>query len=226
MHHILVVDDDIRLTAGLCTALDDRGYRCVSACDAAKAREHLSGTTPFDLVLLDVTMPVASGFEVLEWMRSRGDATPVVFLTAHDTVLDRVRGLRLGADDYIAKPFEFEELLARMEAIARRRLPPVLYEVGDVRIDCSARKALRNGQDLELSAREFQLVEALLKAEGAVVSRAELLWRVWKIRGRTETNVVDVVVMRLRRKLDRYGANSIQTVFGEGYRLESRRVRT
>jgi len=225
MNRVLVVDDDAQLRASLCTGLTGRGYRCGSASDAPSARELLSGPVPFDLVLLDVTMPGESGFEVVEWMRSRSDSTPVVFLTAHDSVPDRVRGLRLGADDYVAKPFEFEELMARIEAIARRKLPPVVYELGDVRVDCTARKALRDGRDLELSEREFALIEALLTADGAVLSRTELLWRVWKIRGNTDTNVVDVVVMRVRRKLDRHGTHSIQTVVGEGYQVKARRVR-
>jgi len=222
---ILIVDDDSNFRGKLCTGLSETGYACEDAADSESARARLAGAAPYDLILLDVTLPTASGFELLEWMRTGGDATPVIFLTAHTSCADRVRGLRLGADDYVAKPFELEELLARIEAVLRRQRPPVVYEIGDVRIDLAARKASLAGRDLELSQRELALVEALIEAEGAVLSRADLLSRVWGIRGATATNIVDVIVMRARRKLDRGGGHSIQTVVGEGYRVKARRVR-
>ena len=225
MNRLLLVDDDPKLRDSMRVGLRARGYVCETAVDAADARARLAEAVPFDLVLLDVTMPGETGWQLLEVLRGGGDETPVIFLTAHREADDRVRGLRLGADDYVVKPFEFEELLARIEAVLRRHRPPVIYEVGDVRIDLTSRRAQRAGLDLELSKREFDLVEALIEADGAVLSRDALLEAVWDIRGGASTNVVDVVVMRVRKKLDRAGAHSIQTVVGEGYRVKARRVK-
>ena len=225
MNRLLLVDDDPTLRTHVCAGMQTRGYACESVADAQQARSRLAADRPFDLVLLDVTLPEESGWAVLESMRERGDETPVIFLTGSHTAADRVRGLRLGADDYVVKPFEFEELVARVEAVLRRYRPPVLYELGAVRVDLTARRAFRDGRDLELSQREFELLEALVLAEGAVLTRADLLGRVWDMTGDPNTNVVDVFVMRLRKKLDLGGGHAIQTVVGEGYRVEARRVK-
>ena len=224
MNRLLLVDDDPGLVQSLHTGLTSRGYQVETAGDAESAGEHLRSGTPFDLVLLDVTLPGESGWTILEALRAGGSDTPVIFLTAHDTAADRIRGLRLGADDYVCKPFDFEELTARVEAVLRRHRPPVVYSLGAVRMNLTERTATKDGRDLELSKREFDLVQALILAEGAVMSRAELLERVWDMKGPTGTNVVDVVVMRVRKKLDLGGGHSIQTVIGEGYRVKAERI--
>lgn len=225
MNRLLLVDDDPTLRSSMRTGVTSRGYACDAAADAREARALLESESVYDLVLLDITLPDGSGWEVLEQLRDGGDETPVIFLTGRHAPEDRVRGLRLGADDYVTKPFEFEELLARVEAVLRRHRPPVVHAIGDVRIDFGTRRAEREGRDLELSKREFDLVAALIEADGAVLSRADLLERVWDIRVDPGTNVVDVVVSRVRRKLDHRGTHSIQTVVGEGYRVVARRVR-
>jgi len=226
MNRLLLVDDDPTLRTHVRIGMQARGYSCETAADAGETRERLREGGPFDLLLLDVTMPGESGWDLLASIRAGGDQTPVIFLTGSHTTSDRVRGLRLGADDYVVKPFEFEELVARVEAILRRHRPPVLYDLGGVRIDLTARRVLRNGRDLELSQREFGLLEALVLADGAVLSRSELLARVWDMHTDTGTNVVDVVVMRVRKKLDLGGGHAIQTVVGEGYRIRAQRVKT
>jgi DNA-binding response OmpR family regulator len=226
MHRLLLVDDDPRLGADLSAGLSARGYAVDVAADAESARTRLGEGAPYDLVLLDVTLPHESGWCVLEGLRSAGDRTPVIFLTAHHEPEQRVRGLRLGADDYVAKPFEFEELVARVEAVLRRHRPPVVFELGPVRVDLSARRATRNGRDLELSMRELALLEALILADGAVLSRGDLMQRVWNMPADTRSNVVEVMVMRLRKKLDRGGGHAIQTIVGEGYRVRAERLRS
>lgn len=225
MSSLLLVDDDPTLRTHVCAGLAARGMACEAAADAEEALERLRGKRPWDLVLLDVTLPGADGWSVLESLRAAGDETPVIFLTASHEPVDRVRGLRLGADDYVVKPFDFEELVARVEAVLRRRQPPEVYAVGEVRVDLSAKRAFRAERDLELSQREFGLLGALIRAEGRVLSRRELLAQVWGMDFDTGTNVVDVAVMRARKKLDQGGAHSIQTVVGEGYRVRAERVR-
>lgn len=225
VNRLLLVDDDPTLRTHVAAGMSARGYACETASDASEARERLDAEEPFDLVLLDVTLPGDSGWSVLEALRSGGDDTPVVFLTGSHTPADRVRGLRLGADDYVAKPFDFEELVARVEAVLRRHRPPLVYELGAVRIDLTAQRATRGDREIELSRREFALVEALVLAHGEVLTRPELLSKVWDMDFDSGTNVVDVVVMRVRKKLDVQGGNAIQTVVGEGYRADARRVK-
>jgi DNA-binding response OmpR family regulator len=225
MSHLLLVDDDATLRDGIRAGIGARGYACDTAADAAEAEERLDGDAAYDLVLLDITLPDGSGWRVLEGMRERGDETPVIFLTARHAPEDRVRGLRLGADDYVVKPFDFEELVARVEAVLRRHRPPVVYVIDGVRVDLSERRVERDGRVVELSKREFDLLAALIEADGAVLSRRDLLERVWDMRSDPGTNVVDVVVSRVRRKLDVGGTHSIRTVIGEGYRVEAQRVR-
>lgn len=225
MDRILLIDDDSMLRASLVKGLTARGFHCEAKADAASALEVQASGAVYDLILLDVTLPDGSGWDVLEHFRADGDLTPVIFLTARHGLDDRVRGLRLGADDYVVKPFEFEELVARVEVILRRQRPPVTYVIEGVLVDLTARRATREGRDLELSLREFDLLAALIEAEGAVLDRRELLRRVWGMAHDTGTNIVDVVVMRARRKLDLRGSNVIQTVVGEGYRSQAKRIR-
>ena len=217
---ILIVDDDPKLRSYVCAGLGQSGIESVPAPDGETALAVLAeDTRGFDLILLDVMMPAISGWDLLLDLRQRGRETPVIFVTARDSVEERVRGLRLGADDYIIKPFAFQELLARIEVVIRRRkaLPPV--EVGDLRLDLARRNARRGEHSIDLSPREFDLLLALARAEGEVQTRTELLREVWGIEGEPSTNLVDVHIGRLRRKLDAVGTPLIQTVRGEGYRL-------
>src|SRR5262245_46665952 len=171
------------------------------------------------MILLDVMMPALSGWELLHDLREHGRETPVIFVTARDAVEERVKGLRLGADDYVIKPFAFSELLARIEAVIRRRQSLAPIEVFDLRLDLARRQVRRGDRSIDLSPREFDLLLALVRAGGRVLSRSELLREVWSIEFDPGTNVVDVHIGRLRRKVDRHGPPLIQTVRGEGYRL-------
>ncbi len=218
----LVVDDDPKFRSYVSSGLEQWGIACQTAPDGAAALEVLDqvGEGAFDLILLDVMMPVKTGWELLHDLRERGRETPVIFITARDTVEERVKGLKLGADDYIIKPFAFEELLARIDAVIRRRqsLPPLEY--ADLQLDLGRRLALRGGKKIELSPREFDVLRWLVMHHDRVVSRTELLHEVWGIDFDPETNVVDVHVARLRKKIDKHGRPLIQTVRGEGYVIQ------
>ncbi len=217
---ILVVDDDPKFRSYISTGLAESGIDSVTAGDPAAALEVLSTDKKgFDLILLDVMMPVKTGWDLLIELRQEGRETPVIFVTARDTVEERIKGLKLGADDYVIKPFAFSELLARIEVAVRRRkaLPPI--EAFDLRLDLVRRQVTRAGKQLELSPREFDLLLTLVRAGGETLSRSDLLRNVWGIEFDPGTNVVDVHIGRLRRKLDRQGAALIHTVRGEGYRL-------
>src|SRR5688572_3569075 len=217
---LLVVDDDPKFRSYISTGLAESGIDSVTAGDPAAALEVLRNDKQgFDLILLDVMMPVKTGWDLLIEMRQEGRETPVIFVTARDTVEERIKGLKLGADDYVIKPFAFSELLARIEVAVRRRkaLPPI--EAYDLRLDLVRRQVTRAGKPLELSPREFDLLLTLVRAGGTVLSRSDLLRNVWGIEFDPGTNVVDVHIGRLRRKLDRHGAPLIHTVRGEGYRL-------
>ncbi|MBK7874612.1 MAG: response regulator transcription factor [Planctomycetes bacterium] len=215
----LVVDDDPKFRSYVSSGLEQSGIGCQTAPDGAAALEVLekAGEGAFDLILLDVMMPVKTGWELLHDLRERGRETPVIFVTARDSVEERVKGLKLGADDYIIKPFAFEELLARIDAVIRRRqsLPPLEY--ADLQLDLGRRLALRSGKKIELSPREFDVLRWLVMHHDRVVSRTELLHEVWGIDFDPETNVVDVHVARVRKKIDKHGRPLIQTVRGEGY---------
>ena len=217
---ILVVDDDPKLREYVQAGLTESGMQCESAADGAAALKRL-GEDPhgFDLILLDVMLPVTNGWELLEQIREQGRETPVIFVTARDTVEERVKGLKLGADDYVIKPFAFSELTARMESVLRRRRTLAPIEFRDVKIDLVSRAAFRCGRKIDLSPREFDLLLALVRADGKTLTRADLLRDVWGFEREPETNLVDVHIGRLRRKLDREGASLIATVRGEGYRL-------
>lgn len=217
---ILVVDDDPKLREYVAAGLVESGGECATASDGESALELLKNDPKsFDLILLDVMLPAKSGWELLDDLRERGQETPVIFVTARDTVEERVKGLKLGADDYVIKPFAFSELLARIEVVIRRRrmLPPI--EVRDLRLDLGKRAAYRGEHRIDLSPREFDLLLGLVRAEGRTLSRADLLRDVWGFEREPETNLVDVHIGRLRRKLDRYGTALIETVRGSGYRI-------
>jgi DNA-binding response OmpR family regulator len=217
---LLIVDDDPKLRSYVCAGLEQSGIEGVPAPDGQSALAILEDDSRgFDLILLDVMMPEVTGWDLLADLRERGRETPVIFVTARDSVEERVRGLRLGADDYVIKPFAFQELIARIEVVIRRRkeLPPI--EVGDLKLDLARRQARRGDKSIDLSPREFDLLLALVRAEGRTLSRTELLRDVWGIEGEPATNLVDVHIGRLRRKIDAHGPSLIHTVRGEGYRL-------
>jgi DNA-binding response OmpR family regulator len=217
---ILVVDDDPKLREYVSAGLRDSGIEADTAESGESALEILrGGGKAFDLILLDVMLPVKSGWDLLMELREEGRETPVIFVTARDAVDERVKGLRLGADDYIIKPFAFSELVARIEVVIRRRRSLAPIEIRDLKLDLAKRVAFRGGHRIDLSPREFDLLLALVRADGGVVTRATLLRDVWGFLREPETNLIDVHVGRLRRKLDRYGRPLIATVRGEGYRL-------
>ena len=218
---VLVVEDDRALGAVLVRGLAEEGY-AVDLVATALDTEHAVDTVPYDVVVLDLGLPDGDGTDVCRRMRSAGNMTPVLMLTARDEIGDTVRGLDAGADDYLPKPFHFPELTARVRALLRR--PPMaigtVIEVGDVRLDTAAHAATRAGIRIALTAREFALLDYLARHEGAVVSRSDLIDHVWDGDYDGLSNVVDVHVANLRRKLAiPTTIDPIETVRGVGYRM-------
>jgi DNA-binding response OmpR family regulator len=218
---VLVVEDDQKLARFLERVLTEEGYavdRCQSGADAVTQVR----ASAYDLVLLDWMIPDLDGIEVCRQLRRGGSAVPILMLTARDQVGERVLGLDAGADDYLVKPFEVEELLARIHALIRRSGGHARLILGPLEIDRAGRRALVDGKALELTTREFALLLHLAHRADRVVSRSELLSQVWSIRFDPESNVVEVHISRLRDKLgDRQWI--IETVRGRGYRLRTRR---
>ena len=217
---VLIVEDDGALSRVLCDNLVFEGFevRCVADGDAAPgaAKEFAP-----DLVILDVMLPGRDGFELVGTLRE-GGRTPIIMLTARSQKADKLKGLNLGADDYVTKPFDLEELLARVQAVLRRGSPGVeRLTLGDVVVDFVARQATRLGRDLRLTHREFELLQYLAERQGRVVSRAELLREVWGYPDLPNTRSVDHAVARLRRKIEphRGAPRFIHTVHGDGYQL-------
>ncbi len=223
---ILVVEDEKRLAGYLKKGLGESGHVVDVAVDGIEGR-HLAIDGDYDLVVLDVMLPGVDGFGILRELRERKD-TPVLMLTARDSVEDRVKGLQDGADDYLIKPFAFSELLARVEALLRRsrsgvhaQQPVTVLRLGDLEVDLARRRATRRGQRLELTPQDFSLLVALLRRQGEVLSRTVLAERVWDMNFDSDTNVVDVAVRRLRMKLDQpFDRPLLHTVRGVGYVLE------
>jgi two-component system copper resistance phosphate regulon response regulator CusR len=218
---ILVIEDEQKLGHALREGLEAEQYG-VKLAYTGEEGFYLVLTESFDLVILDVMLPGRSGSEILTSMRQHGFKTPVLMLTARDTVEDRVRGLDAGADDYLVKPFAFPELLARVRALNRRGTPETSprLRVGDLELDVIGRSVTRGGQSLDLTAREFELLEYLVRHQGHVVSREMLTRDVWKEAGRHTPldNVIDVHVARLRRKVDdQFGQKLVHTVRGVGF---------
>lgn len=186
---------------------------------------HLALTCAYDLIILDVMLPVKDGWSILQELRTQGKETPVIFLTARDTLPDRVKGLELGADDYLVKPFAFSELLVRIRAILRRgpARRPDLLRIGDMEIDLLRYRATRGGAELDLTSREFLLLSLLARRSGEVLSRTVIAEQVWDMNFDSDSNPVDVAVGRLRRKVDGpFPKQLIHTVRGVGYVLEER----
>ena len=217
----LVVDDDPAICSLIQQILEGEGLEVRTAESAADARLliEVSQVRPFDLMLLDVSMPGQTGWEFLESLRADGQQIPVIFLTAHQSVESRVKGLSLGADDYITKPFEPTEVVARVEAVLRRaRSLPVLV-MGDLTIDLARRIVARDGKRTDLSPKEFDVLVSLVDAKGGVVSKEDLLSGVWGLNLDPGTKVVEVQIARLRNKLGRREDALIETVIGQGYRI-------
>jgi DNA-binding response OmpR family regulator len=218
---VLVVEDSRRLAGIIRRGLLEEGYAVDNAYDGEEA-EYMAETTPFDLVVLDIMLPKKDGLAVCRDLRSKGVNTPILMLTAKDTVEDKVTGLDTGADDYLVKPFAFSELLARLRALLRREILPRTqkFQVGELTLDPQSREVWRDGDLLDLTAKEFAILEYFMRRPNAVVTRTMLGESVWDYEFDGLSNIIDVYVRRIRQKIDREGRPSlIQTVRGAGYRL-------
>ena len=220
---VLIVEDEVKIARAIRRGLEHEGYATdvVATGEEAilRATEH-----DYDAVVLDVRIPAPDGFAVCRQMRARNRWAPVLMLTARDSVEDRIRGLDAGADDYLVTPFSFGELLARLRALLRRApaARPATVQVGDVALDPAAHIVTRAGRPVELSAREFALLEFLMRHAGQVLTRTAMLEHVWDYRYDGDSNVVDVYIGYLRRKLEEpFGAPLIRTVRGVGYILDA-----
>lgn len=220
---VLIVEDETKTADYLQRGLREQGYVVDVARDGISGR-HMALEYEYDVIVLDVMLPGVDGFAVLSALRERRH-TPVIMLTARDRVDDRVRGLREGADDYLIKPFSFLELIARLQALTRRSRgqEAMQLRIADLHIDLLARKAWRDGQRLELTAKEFALLAALARRKGEILSKTTIAELVWDVNFDSDTNVVEVAVKRLRAKLDTpFATNLLHTVRGMGYVLEAR----
>ncbi len=219
---ILVIEDEKKTAAFLAKGLREAGFDVDLAGDGESGLE-LARKKKFDLLIVDVMLPNKDGWEVVSELRRDGIRTPILFLTARDSVRDRVKGLELGADDYLVKPFAFSELLARIRSLLRRApvRPQQRLQIDDLELDLKRHKAVRSGAKLNLTPKEFKLLEHLVRSAGEVVSRAEIAEHVWDIGFKTDTNVVDVVVRRLRAKVDDpFKTKLVHTIRGVGYVLK------
>lgn len=220
---ILVVEDDRKVASFVCRALEEASY----AVDLARTGPEgltMAGDRVHDLVILDVLLPEMNGFQVLRAMRQQGVKTPVLLLTARDTVEDKVRGLDSGADDYLTKPFAVEEMLARVRALLRRgeAAQPALLKVGGLVLDPATRTVHRDGNRIDLTTREYALLEYFMRHPGQVLTRTMIAEHVWNYNFDTMTNVIDVYVNYLRKKIDSGpGPRLLRTVRGVGYVLQA-----
>ena len=217
----MIVEDDVKMAGLIRRGLTEEGLAADVAKDGHDAL-WMAAATDYDAIVLDVMLPGGDGFDVCRSLREKGQWAPVLMLTARDAVEDRVAGLDAGADDYLTKPFSFAELLARLRALARR--PPLerpaVLEVGDLRLDPATRQVWRGETEVQLSTKEFALLETFMRRPGEVLSRYQLLEHCWDYAYENRSNVVDVYVRYLREKVDRpFGRSSIETVRGAGYRL-------
>ncbi|MCI8326721.1 MAG: response regulator transcription factor [Lachnospiraceae bacterium] len=216
MLKILIVEDDEAIANLIYVNLMNEGYRCVRALDGAEGADYME-KEEYDLILLDIMLPRIDGYELLEYVKLLG--TPVIFLTAKGSVEDKIKGLRLGADDYIVKPFQIGELLARVEAVLRRYgKSQKELKVGDIFINTHSRQVEKNGELVELTVKEFDLLVELVRNKNVVLSRDRLYEKVWEEPFLGETRTLDTHIRRLRKKLEL--EEQIKTVFRIGYRLE------
>jgi len=220
--HILIAEDDPTSLEFLAEGLRENGFKVDATQDGRQALVMLAQNT-YDLIILDVMMPQIDGWEVLNRIRQHRIATPVLFLTACDTVSDRVKGLELGADDYLVKPFAWAELLARVRTLLRRSVtrPSDSLVVGDLELDLSRMKAHRNGMVIDLTAKEFQMLTLLARSKGEIVTRDTLAEQIWGMPSFVESNAVDVALGRLRKKVDDpFPTKLIHTIRGLGYTIK------
>jgi len=221
---ILIIEDEAKAAAYLKKGLTENGLAADTVANGEDGL-HAALTFDYDLIILDVMLPGRDGWSVLSEIRKRGNQTPVLFLTARDRVQDRVKGLELGADDYLVKPFAFSELLARLRVILRRGQAKQtdLLSIADLEIDLRAHKVSRAGKQLDLTQKEFMLLSLLVQRAGQVLSRTMIAEQVWDINFDSDTNVVDVAIRRLRTKVDDpFEKKLIHTVRGVGYVVEER----
>ena len=220
---LLLVEDDAMLGRAVLTSLKMDGYD-VDWMSAGKSALHCLETDDYDLVILDLGLPDVDGKSVLATLRKRGGSTPVIILTARDSIADRVGGLDAGADDYMVKPFAFTELLARVEALLRRSpksLDVSKLQFEDLVLDLKTKEVTRSNKRIELHAKEFSLLEYFLRNPGQVLSKTQILEKVWSYDFDPQTNVVDVLVCRLRNKIDKdFDDKTIHTIRGMGYVLK------
>jgi DNA-binding response OmpR family regulator len=218
---VLIVEDDAEL-AGLVREGLAKIQMEVTVASTFDTGLERAGQTAFDVVILDVMLPGGTGFDLCRRLREKGSTTPVLMLTALDAVDDRVRGLEAGADDYLSKPFAFRELVARIQALARRHpaLTPAVHNVADLEVDLAARTVRRGGKPIELTAKEFTLLELFVRHPGRVLDRATITAHVWDDNHDPFANLLEVLVRRLRRKIDdEYEPKLITTLRGAGYRF-------
>ena len=218
---ILIVDDNREIVDSLGKLLKLEGYEIITAYDGLEALDRLE-SNKIDLIILDVMMPKADGFEVLRRLRQAGKTVPVLFLTARDSVADRVKGLDGGANDYLVKPFSFDELMARLRAMTRNPfgMADNTLTVADLTMDCAAHIVRRGGHEIALSAKEYALLEYLMRNRGVVLSREKIENHIWNFEYEGGTNVVDVYIRYLRKKIDDgFEPKLIHTVRGSGYVL-------
>ena len=221
---LLIVEDDLEASEAMTLGLAEAGHECIVAGDG-EAGFSAAHDGRYDVMVVDRMLPKLDGVTMVEMLRREGDQTPVLFLSALGDITHRVEGLKAGGDDYLVKPYAFAELIARVEALARRRETgsvQTLLRVGDLEMDLLARTVRRTGRAVELLPKEFQLLEYLVRNAGEIVSRAMLLQHVWDLHFDPMTNIIDVYVGRLRRKVDGGGAYPlIHTVRGVGFRLRA-----
>lgn len=221
---LLVVEDEIKTGQYLKKGLSEAGFIVDLACTGMDGH-HQAVTEKYDLIILDVMLPDIDGWHILKTLRSNGDLTPVLFLSAKDRTEDKVKGLELGADDYLAKPFVFAELLARVRTLLRRGIPNQELDtltIANMTLDLKRRSAIREGQRINLTNKEFSLLELLLRRQGEVLPRSLIASQVWDMNFDSDTNVIDVAIRRLRSKIDsNFQPKLIHTVRGMGYVLEA-----
>jgi two-component system, OmpR family, response regulator len=224
---VLVVDDEENVSHLVSSALRFDGFETITADNGNSALAAVAEQDP-DLLVLDVMMPGLDGFGLLNKLRAAGSQVPVIFLTARDGASDRVKGLRAGADDYVVKPFSVEELLARVHAVLRRSAPEVsrdgVLTVADLELDENSHEVWRNGQEIHLTSTEFELLRYLMRNERVVLSKAQILDRVWKYDFQGQSNIVELYIGYLRKKIDTVDPKLIHTVRGAGYVIKAPRV--
>jgi two-component system copper resistance phosphate regulon response regulator CusR len=223
---VLLIEDEPKTAAFVRRGLEENGFT-VSVATRGDEGLTLARTEPFQAIVLDISLPVLDGFSILAALRQTGSTVPVLCLTARDTVIERVKGLELGADDYLVKPFSFSELLARLRTILRRGAPPAerVLRVADLEVDFPRVRATRGGTRLDLTAKEFNLLALFVRRQGEVLSRTVIAEEVWDVNFDSDTNVVEVAIRRLRKKMDDpFPRKLIHTIRGVGYVLDASRA--